>query len=169
MHKLLKKLASSLARVTENVGAVLMLLIIIVNFLQVFFRYVLMDPLGWTEEVMRYSVVWLTFITAGATLWYGEHMVVDVLDHFCPPRLRKIHRCVVYLAVIAFCLIMVVYGLPLAVRNLQQFSPSARITMIIPYMAIVVGPLLVIVIAVCAAVVGNENDNNHMQKTSKED
>ena len=167
MRSNLRSFASKLVRVTENIGAVLMLTIIIVNFLQVFFRYVMMDPLGWTEEVMRYSVVWVTFLTAGAVLWHGEHMVVDALDHICPPSLRKAHRIAVLLAIIAFCLVMAVYGLPLAIRNMHQFSPSARITMIIPYMAVVVGPIVMIVIAVCAAVVGNAADTEKPEETEK--
>ena len=111
MRDALKSFASNLVRVTENIGAALMLAIIIVNFLQVFFRYVMLDPLGWTEEVMRYAVVWVTFLTAGAVLWYGEHMVVDALEHVCPPWLRRVHRLAVLAAIVAFCLVMVVHRL----------------------------------------------------------
>lgn len=151
MLESLRRIASTLTRVTENIGAFLMALIIVVNFLQVFFRYVMFDPLGWTEEVMRYSVVWVTFLTAGAVFFHGEHMVVDALGRLLPPWLRKIQRFAVLGAIIAFCLVMVVYGVPLALRNMHQFSPSARITMIIPYSAVVVGSIVAIFLATFAA------------------
>lgn len=157
MLESLRRIASVLTRVTENIGAFLMALIIAVNFLQVFFRYVMFDPLGWTEEVMRYSVVWVTFLTAGAVFFHGEHMVVDAFGRLLPPWLRKIQHIAVLGAIIVFCGVMVVYGVPLALRNMHQFSPSARITMIIPYSAVVVGPIVAIVLATLAAVLRRDD------------
>ena len=60
------KLAAKLTTITETIGALIMLSLLVMNFLQVFFRYVLVEPIGWTEEVMRYSVSWMTFLLAGA-------------------------------------------------------------------------------------------------------
>ena len=51
------RVAHYLTVATESIGALLLLGIVIINFLQVFYRYVLFDPLGWTEETMRYSVL----------------------------------------------------------------------------------------------------------------
>lgn len=142
------KLAAKLTTVTETIGALIMLSLLIINFLQVFFRYVLVDPLGWTEEVMRYSVSWMTFLLAGAVLFRGEQLSIDLFSDFLPPRLRRIQCIVILLLISMFCLILVAYGWPQAVRNMKQFSPVAQIPMIIPYMSVVVGGLLLLVKAI---------------------
>lgn len=150
------RLADALTRVTEGIGALLMLAIVVVNFLQVFFRYVLFDPLGWTEEAMRYSVAWLTFIVAGAVLFRGEQLSIDLLGGFLPASLRRLQSILVLLLISAFCLLLVAYGLPQAIRNLRQLSPSAQIPMIVPYLSIVVGGLLMLVKAVCLMIADPE-------------
>lgn len=143
------RLAGWLSRVTEGIGALLILAIVVINLLQVFFRYVLNDPLGWTEEAMRYSVVWATFIVAGAVLFAGEQLSIDMLGHLLPPKLKRIRSILVLLLISVFCLILVVYGWPLSLRNMKQVSPVAQIPMIIPYVSVVVGGTLMFVKAIC--------------------
>lgn len=150
------RLAEWLTRVTEGIGALLMLAIVVINFLQVFFRYVLFDPLGWTEEAMRYSVAWLTFLVAGAVLFRGEQIAIDLWGNVLPASLRRVQSIIVLLLIAAFCLILVAYGLPQAIRNLKQLSPSAQIPMIVPYLSIVAGGLLMLVKAVCLMIVDPE-------------
>ena len=150
------RLAEGLTRVTEGIGALLMLAIVVINFLQVFFRYVLFDPLGWTEEAMRYSVAWLTFITAGAVLFRGEQLSIDLLGGILPASLRRLQSILVLLLIAAFCLLLVAYGLPQAIRNIRQLSPSAQIPMIVPYLSIVVGGVLMLVKAVCLMIADPE-------------
>jgi TRAP-type C4-dicarboxylate transport system permease small subunit len=58
---------------------VVFLIMIIVSFLQVFFRYVLNNPLFASEEIARLFAVWLTFLGASAAVKYREHISVDIL------------------------------------------------------------------------------------------
>lgn len=142
------KLAEKLTTIAETMGALIMLSLLLFNFLQVFFRYVLVEPIGWTEEVMRYSVSWMTFLLAGAVLFRGEQLAIDMFSDFLPPRFRKIQCIFVLLSISMFCLVLVAYGYPQAVRNMKQFSPVSQIPMIIPYMSVVVGGLLLLVKAI---------------------
>jgi TRAP-type transport system small permease protein len=150
------RLAEVLTRVTESIGAIMMLSIVVINFFQVFFRYVVVAPLGWTEEAMRYSVVWITFLLAGAALFRGEHMVVDIFGEVIPARLRRIQSILVLLCISTFCLVLILFGWPQALRNIKQVSPSAQIPMIVPYMSVVVGGVLVLVKAVCLMIAAPE-------------
>jgi TRAP-type C4-dicarboxylate transport system permease small subunit len=150
------RLAAMLTVATEGIGAVLMGAIVVLNLVQVFFRYVVASPLGWTEEAMRYSVVWMTFLVAGAVLFRGEQMSLDLFGGVLSPRLRRIQSILILLAISAFCLLLVVYGWPLAMRNASQQSPSAQIPMIIPYMSVVVGGALTLTKAICLLVAAPE-------------
>ena len=64
----LHRLCMGISYVTETIAAVLLVFIVVANFLGVFYRYGLRDPIGWTEEGMRYAVVWATFLAASAAL-----------------------------------------------------------------------------------------------------
>lgn len=150
------RLAEWLTRAAESIGALLMLAIVVINFLQVFFRYVLFDPLGWTEEAMRYSVVWMTFLVAGAVLYRGEQLSIDPFSGVLPARLRRAQSILILLLIAIFCLLLVVYGWPQAVRNIRQLSPSAQIPMIVPYISVVVGGVLMLLKAICLMIADPE-------------
>lgn len=150
------RLAGWLTRAVESVGALLMLAIVVMNLLQVFFRYVVADPLGWTEEAMRYSVAWMTFLVAGAVLFRGEQLSIDLLRDVLPPWARRAQSILVLLLIAAFCLLLVIYGWPLALRNMSQLSPSAQIPMILPYACVVAGGALMLVKAVCLIIADPE-------------
>ena len=142
MNRSIQSLARALVRLTESAAAVLVFALVVVNLLQVVFRYVVASPLGWTEEFMRYAVVWVVFLASGAVLYRGEHMTIDILADFIPASWRRAQYILILVCVGAFCFILVWFGWPLAIRNATQVSPSARIPMIIPYSAVVVGGLL---------------------------
>lgn len=162
MHTRVLRFAEGLTRITETIGALLMAGILVINFLQVFFRYVLFDPLGWTEEAMRYSVAWLTFLVAGAVLFRGEQLSIDLLSSILPARFRRAQHILVLTLTAMFCLILVVYGWPQAMRNMSQHSPVAQIPMIIPYLSVVVGGLLMLTKAICLIIADPDRLNPDM-------
>ncbi|MDH3320435.1 MAG: TRAP transporter small permease [Betaproteobacteria bacterium] len=53
-------------------------------FYQVFTRYILDDPAGWTEEIARYLLVALVFIGASMAVRKNSHIHVDALYRFLP-------------------------------------------------------------------------------------
>jgi TRAP-type C4-dicarboxylate transport system permease small subunit len=139
-----------------------MLAIVIINFLQVFFRYVLFDPLGWTEEAMRYAVVWMTFLVAGAVLYRGEQLSIDIFGGVLPAWLRRAQSILILLLISVFCLLLVVYGWPQAIRNIRQLSPSAQIPMIVPYISVVVGGVLMLLKAICLMIADPERVHGNL-------
>ena len=128
-----------LTRLTEGAAALLLLLIVVINLIGVFFRFILVDPIGWTEEGMRYAVVWATFLAASAALWRGEHMVMNVLGAVPSALVRRIGHILSLLAIATFCAIICWEGYPLAWRNLGQVSPVMQMPMLVPYIAVSVG------------------------------
>lgn len=125
--------------VTESIAAVLLALIVVANFLAVFYRYVLFDPIGWTEEGMRYAVVWATFLASSAALYRGEHMVLDLFGGFAMAWLRWALHLFVLVCVGTFCVVVIWYAWPLALRNWRQVSPTMNIQMFWPYASVAVG------------------------------
>jgi len=161
-------LGLKLANMTEIAAAVLLIAVIAMNLAQVFFRYVLVDPLSWTEETMRYSTTWMVFLAAGPALFRGEHMVINLFSEVRSDRLRMLAHRAALVCIGAFCLLLMWEGYPAAIDNMRQVSPATRIPMTIPYMAIPVGATLMLIKAVClmflpdGAFVRKETEENRL-------
>jgi TRAP-type C4-dicarboxylate transport system permease small subunit len=80
--------------------------------LQVFVRYVLEQPLPWTDEVARYCFVWASFLAAAVIVGRGEHFNIDFMLEALPHRARGLLRLLGTALCIGFALILVVYGYP---------------------------------------------------------
>jgi TRAP-type C4-dicarboxylate transport system permease small subunit len=81
-------------RVVERVAeaAILVLLsgMIVACLAQVVWRYVLNDPLTWSEEAARYLLVWASFLCAWLAWRSRAHLGLDVLVARAPGRLRAV-------------------------------------------------------------------------------
>jgi len=138
-------LALWLTWLTEGVGAALLFAVVAINMVGVFFRFVINDPIGWTEEIMRYLVIWATFLAASAALFRGEHMTINVFENLPVRWLRHVIHVAALLCVGALCVVMVWQGYPLAVKNAGQRSPTMQILMMWPYLAIPVAGTLMLI------------------------
>jgi TRAP-type C4-dicarboxylate transport system permease small subunit len=136
-----------LVRVSEHLSALLILIVIVCNAAQIFCRYVLVRPLGFTDETMRYSMVWVTFLAGSGLVFRREHMATALFDHPRFEPIRRVVQAIIMLSIAAFAAVMTWNGWSLALRNAVQLSPSAQIPMIYPYIAIPVGGVLVLVYA----------------------
>jgi len=58
-------------------------------FYQVFTRYVLGDPAGWTEEIARYFLVAVVFIGAAMSVRRNNHIQVDYFYRLMPRALAR--------------------------------------------------------------------------------
>ncbi len=71
------------------VSFLLFWLLAFIVFYQVFTRYFLGDPAGWTEEIARYFLVAVVFIGASMSVRKNNHIQVDVFYRFMPRRLAR--------------------------------------------------------------------------------
>ena len=104
------RLALWLTWLTEGVGAALLFAVVAINMVGVFFRFVINDPIGWTEEIMRYLVIWATFLAASAALFRGEHMTINVFENLPIRWLRRTIRIFALICVGAMCGVMMTFG-----------------------------------------------------------
>lgn len=142
-------LGLKLANMTEIVAAILLIAVVLMNLAQVFFRYVLVDPLSWSEETMRYSTTWMVMLAGSSALFRGEHMVISLFDNIQYPKIRNFFRLLVLACIGGFCILLMWEGFPAAIDNMRQVSPATRIPMMIPYMAIPVGATLMLIKVLC--------------------
>ena len=127
---------------TEAVAAVLTAFIVFCNAAQIFCRYVWMSPLSWTDEAMRYAMVWVAFLAGSALVFRQEHMALNIIDAVRSRAVAWLLRAFVLVMILGFAILLVLYGWPLAMRNARQLSPSAQIPLVYAYVAVPVGGVL---------------------------
>ncbi|MGD8227300.1 MAG: TRAP transporter small permease [Desulfobacteraceae bacterium] len=117
----------------------------LVVFLQVLFRYVLHLPLFWTEEFARYCLVWASLLGAAIALKRGEHIAVTFLLDTFPKRAARVLSMVAQASVILILAVMVWGGIKLVLVTSAQISPALRISMAVPYLALPVGAVIMLI------------------------
>jgi TRAP-type C4-dicarboxylate transport system permease small subunit len=120
-------------------GAVLLAVLVATTLLQVLSRYVLRQPVDWTEEAARYIFVWVAMLGAGIAAKDRAHFFVDLLLERMPPKLGKYVTVFTGVVSSAFLLVVSWAALELALSNGVQDSPVLTIPMSIPYFAVPVG------------------------------
>jgi TRAP-type C4-dicarboxylate transport system permease small subunit len=142
---MLQRVVGALRRVRELVVMVLMAILVVVVVASVVFRYVLLSPLSWSEEVGRYLMIWVGFLAASIAIQQGMHVGIDFVVQWVRPEtafwLRRVSRGLTAV----FLLIVTAYGFLLVVSLWDQWSPVLQFRMTWPYLAIPVGSLLMLV------------------------
>jgi len=114
-------------------------------FAQVFYRYVLKSPIPWAEELARFLFAWVTFLGASVAAKQKAHTGVELFISFLPKTLQRIVALATYLICMVFVMLVGGYGFLLAANTTTQHSPALHLPMSIPYAAVPLGSLLMLV------------------------
>jgi TRAP-type C4-dicarboxylate transport system permease small subunit len=114
-----------------------------VTFAQVITRYVLGNPLIWSEEVARYLFVWLSMIGAGLAVREGGHFGLDLLIRPMP-RLKPILAPLVAAVMLMFLAVLFKTGIDETRTAGMQFAMTFPMRMNWAYLALPVGAGLMI-------------------------
>jgi TRAP-type C4-dicarboxylate transport system permease small subunit len=115
-------------------------IMVAVIFLQVVMRQ-LDNSLPWTEELARYSFIWLVYIGISYGVKKQRHIKVDVMLLLLRNKGKLLLNIVANLLFLVFCLFIIYYGYDISQKLLQwgQKSPANKIPMGIVYLATPIG------------------------------
>ena len=116
----------------------------IIVFLQVIYRYILTEPLHWSEEMARYLFVWLSLLGAALAFQRRGHFGFEVLVQRFPPRERRVLGVVTHLLAGFLLSILLVQGILLVQKTSLQESPAMGMAMGWAYACIPVGAALML-------------------------
>lgn len=125
--------------------AILLLVMTVLIFWQVFARFVIGKPLYFSEEIARFSMLWLTFLGAGYAYRKSLLISVDIVLEYAGERLSRFMRVLVVLVSLAFAVILVKYGLDVVDRVSYQTAPSTRVSMMWPYLSVPIGGIVIMI------------------------
>ncbi len=128
--------------VVEVVGMALLLIMVVVVSIGVFTRYILLNPVPWSDEAARFTLVWAAFLGAAVAVKKGSHYGILMLLNKFPPSLRRMILLGIALGMAVFMFIMVRMGTNLMLMAAVQTSPALELRMSWVYLAIPVSGTL---------------------------
>lgn len=132
-------------RILNWILALLMAAMVVVIAAQVWYRYILNEPLSWSAELGRYVFVWISFLGAAAGVRYQVHLGIDLLPKILPERVYRLAVVLMNLIVQVFLVIIIFWGIELLRIVRFQSSPSMNISMLYPYLAVPVGSIFMFI------------------------
>lgn len=123
----------------------LVLLVVTVTW-QVFSRYVLNDPSSWTDELSRYTMVWLGLLGASYLFGAKGHLAITLLETHLHGKWNTLLQLLINALSLAFVsLAMLKGGWALMSKTTQQLSPALQLPMSYVYAILPISAIIIIV------------------------
>ncbi len=141
---MLRRLADGWNVFEEGLSAMLMISSTLILFVNVVLRYLFHNSTTWAEEVIRYSIIWVTFVGGSVCAKQGEHIGIELFTTLLPPKANKALRVFANLIAAVFVAIFAVYAFKLTMQVIQlnQRSPAIYMPMWIVYSSMPLGGFL---------------------------
>ncbi|MFO7730782.1 MAG: TRAP transporter small permease [Spirochaetia bacterium] len=131
--------------IEKTILVVFMVGMLVFGFLQVFSRFILKAPIGWSEELLTYSFTWASFIGASAAIYTNAHFSVDLLTKHFSPKLLKGVRVFVWVLICIFSFFLIVMGTRLTIANTIQRMNILPISMMWAYLSMPIAGLFIFI------------------------
>jgi len=128
-------------RAASVTGGMSLVLLVTIVAGSVFARYVMGHPLAWTEEAAGLLMIWIVMISAIGAEARGEHLTVDIIEGYLPPRGRRVLAVVVGLLSIGLLGVIAWYGWVLAEASAMRRTNILRISWFWIYLPVTLGGL----------------------------
>jgi TRAP-type C4-dicarboxylate transport system permease small subunit len=107
-----------------------------VAWMHVIKRYVFNDALTWSEEFLRFNIVWYALLSASLLYKRNGHLGITVFREMMPAKMQKVlARAVIYLGVLTI-IIVTIFGSIIVYNTRAQITPALGISVAWPYLAI---------------------------------
>ncbi|MCF3933159.1 TRAP transporter small permease [Acuticoccus sp. M5D2P5] len=133
-----------MSRVEATIMVAAMATVVVVIMVQVVLRYVFNDSLSWAEELVRYTIVWMSFLGAGMGIARGAHIVMGLLVGILPASMSIWAIRLGHVGAMVFAVFLLVAGTEhvLTVKGFGQVSSAMRMPMWIVYLCLPLGALV---------------------------
>lgn len=128
-----------------NICTLLFLVIIFATVAGVFFRYVMDTPLIWSDELARFSLIWMIFLGAGVVSFRDSHLIVDFIYEYTSKKVTSVLKTFSAVIVLAFLLILIIFSIDLLRVAGYNTSPALDIPLSFWRGSVVAGAVLMVV------------------------
>jgi TRAP-type C4-dicarboxylate transport system permease small subunit len=142
----MKIIRSFLNKLIMFVGGVFTIIMVIGAIWQVFSRYVLGDPSTFTEELLRFGLIWTTMLGASYAFGTNQHLAITALLDKLKGKNQKSLRMVNDLFIIGFAgAVMIKGGLNIVATTMAQLTPILHIPVGVIYSIVPISGTIIII------------------------
>ncbi len=116
----------------------------ILVFLTVIYRYFLLSPISWGEELARFMFIALAMLGAALAVKDRSHFTITILTSRFPTVVRGWLQVGIAAGTSLLLGIVIDKGWRLTLLNRNQESPAIGVPMSVPYAAVPVGAMLML-------------------------
>lgn len=116
--------------------SVLIVYQVVVRFLG---SYLDLELPRWTEELARYCMIWLVLIGASLAVRYSSLIGMEAIAERLSENRQRFLKILTILISMVLFVIMIVFGFEMLRHVSAQLSPGMKLPMVIPYAAVPVG------------------------------
>lgn len=128
--RMLEKLKRVLEYALVTVTAIMLVVMLALAILQVFSRYVLQSPAIYTEETLRFVMIWMGFLGSAYAFGLDQHLRLVFLTSRLKGAAKRILLSINGLIVIFFSMIILLMGgIKMVQTGMSQVSPILNIKM----------------------------------------
>ncbi len=147
--KKLNRFNTVLIGIEKWISFILFSILIFMLIAQVVFRFILKTPAPWTEELARYSFIYMMWFSCGFTLHYGKHIDMNLLDSFLvklknPDKAFYLMSKVTMIANMVFCAYFISMYFPYLMKlaSNHKYAITVPIPMTVFQSSVLVGFIL---------------------------
>lgn len=123
MQATLTKIKKGMNFLLSRIAAVLLSAMTLLVLYQVFTRYVLNSPAAFTEEIVRYLLIWTRFIGAAYAFSTRQHMALVLVRDRLSPNRKKVLMTAIDVLILVFALfVIIIGGTKLALSAVKEYS-----------------------------------------------
>lgn len=143
----LGKIVPTVKKVTETaidwLSVVLLSGIFILGLAQVIWRWILNNPIVWSEELIQLTYVWICYLGWAIATRKDSHIRITALLNMMPQGVQKWLQAFCHVLVIVFSILMIRYGINLIGVGAKRTAVSIALNYGVVY---VMGPICNLVI-----------------------
>ena len=129
----INQVADVIAFVTNILSVITGGLMTLVVICGVFARYVMQNPMVWTEEIARMAMIWTAYLGMSVATRRRGHLGVVFVVKKMPLLLQRIVKLLTDSMIVVFLYIIIIKGVEMVVNAKVQIEPATGIIMSYPF------------------------------------
>lgn len=112
------------------------MLMTISTLIGIVFRYVMTNPLPWTEELARYTMIWMGLLAISMGVRRESHLGLNLIVNLLPAGFKTVLKMINRILIAVFLYVLMVFGTKMAMNGIHQTMPALQIPMIYVLIAV---------------------------------
>lgn len=150
MGKVLPKIKGFTEKTIDIMSVLLLSFIFVLGIAQVVWRWILRDPIVWSEELIQLTYVWICYLGWAIAERKDSHIRITAVHNMFPQSAQKWIQIFCHILCIVFSVLMVYFGIQLVGAGAKRTAVSIALNYAIVY---VMGPITNLVI-ICYEIAG---------------